>query len=360
MLSCNRRLRAAALASAISLALAGCSRSEKRSEPPPLTVTVVNVGERTVAGSMTASGRLLPREEIAVAADLNGYRIADVLVEEGAHVRRGQVLAVLDPSLLRGQLAQVRASLAQQQANAEQAREQAARVNGLDGVGVLSDEAIRNRQLASRAAQAAAAATAAQLQDLQTRNSHLLVRAPSDGLVLERTARPGDTSSSSATLFRLARGGQIELFAELPEADAANIAPGDPAAVMLASGTRLTGNVRLLGSRVDSRTGLVTVRVALPGTGELRQGGFAKATFTRAATVTAVPEGAVFYDADGASVKVVDGSNRIHTVHVRTGRHAQNMVELVEGPPSGTRVAVKGAAFTLDGDVVRIAADKER
>lgn len=340
--------------------LGACAKSEKREELPPLTVTVVTMGNRTVAGGLTAAGRLLPREEVAVASDLNGYRIADVLVEEGAQVRRGQVLAVLDDSLLRSQVAQVQSSLAQQQANAQQAQEQAGRVGGLDGSGVLSDEAIRNRQLAARAAQAGASATAAQLQDLLTRRDHLTIRAPSDGLVLERAARPGDTSSSGTTLFRIARSSQIELFAELPEVEAAAIALGDRADVILASGKRLAGTVRLIGARVDSKTGLVTIRIALPNDPDLRQGGFAKASFSRVASVLAVPEMAVQYDADGASVKVVDASKRIRTVHVRTGRHTSGMVELLEGPPAGSRIAVKGAAFTLDGDVVRIAPEGGR
>jgi HlyD family secretion protein len=340
--------------------IAGCNRSEKQESLPPLSVTVVTVGSHAVSGGLTASGRLLPREEVAVAADLNGYRIADVTVEEGAHVQRGQVLAVLDPSLLRSQVAQVQAVLVQQQTNAQQAREQAARVTGLDGEGVLSDEAIRNRRLGAQAAQASAAATAAQLNDLLVKRDHLTIRAPSDGVVLERAARPGDTSSTGTTLFRIARGGQIELFSELPEAEAARLAIGDPADVLLASGARLTGNVRLIGQRVDARTGLVTVRIALPGNGGLRAGGFGKATFSRAANVLSVPEAAVQYDADGASVKVVDGNSRIRIVPVRTGRHSGGVVELVEGPPAGTRVAVKGAAFTLDGDVVRIAGQAGR
>ncbi len=336
--------------------LAGCgSKAEHKAELPPLTVTVAQVSSHGITGAMTASGRLLPREEVAVAADLSGYRISRVLVEEGTFVHQGQVLAVLDESLLRSQIDQVRASLTQQQIAAEQARDQAARANGLDGQGVISDEAIQNRRMAARSAQASARATGAQLNDLLVRRSHLEIRAPSDGVVLERAARPGDTSSAGATLFRLARGGLIELYAELPEGDAAQVALGEPAEVTLASGSALTGNVRLIGARVDEKTGLVIVRIALPRTGEARQGGFAQARFTRNANVLAVPEAAVQYDADGASVKLVDKESRIHRVPVRTGRHVQGYVELREGPPAGSRVAVAGAAFTLDNDKVRIA-----
>jgi HlyD family secretion protein len=339
----------------LALLLTGCgSGSESRDELPPPAITVAEIAMRNIAGATTASGRLAPREEIAVAADLNGFRVSRVLVEEGAFVRRGQLLAVLDDSLLVSQIAQSRAALSQQQIAHEQARQQASRIKGLEGQGVLSDEAIADRRIAVRSTEAAVAATRAQLNDLLVRQNHLEIRAPTDGIVLERTVRPGDTSSAGTTMFRLARDGLIELFAELPEADAARIRIGDPADVTLASGTRLTGNVRLIGERVDDATGLVSIRIALPRNPELRQGGFARARFTRNATILAVPEAAVQFDADGASVKTVDRNNRVQQVRIRTGRRGQGFVEIVQGPPAGTRVAVKGAAFTLDNDKVRI------
>jgi HlyD family secretion protein len=342
--------------------LAGCNRNKARTEHelPPQTVTIATVSRHDIPGALVASGRLVPREETAVAADLNGFRVARVLVEEGAFVRRGQVLATLDDSLLRSQIDQLRATLAQQQVSAEQAASQAARVNGLDDQGVLSREAIETRRFAVRTSRATAAATQAQLNDLLVRENHLQIRAPSDGAILERTVRPGDTSSTGNAMFRMARDDLIELYAEMPESDVAGISPGDPAEVVLASGRKLAGSVRLIGERVDTQTGLVTVRIALPRDPELRQGGFAEARFTRSFPVLAVPEAAVRFDADGASVEVIDQGDRIKRMTVRTGRRAQGLVEIVRGPAEGSRVAVKGSAFVLDGDKVRISGSVAR
>ncbi len=69
----------------------------------------------------------------------------------------------------------------------------------------------------------------------------------------------------------------------------------------------------------------------------------------------AVPEAAVHFDADGASVRVIDKDDRVRRVSVRTGRRAQALVEVVSGLAEGTRVAVKGSAFVLNGDKVKIA-----
>ncbi|EJU13431.1 HlyD family secretion protein [Sphingomonas sp. LH128] len=339
-----------------ALLLAGChGKPDEVAEMPPQTVTTALVAMRELKGGQSASGRLLPQEEMAVAPDLSGFRVARVLVEEGAAVRAGQPLALLDDSLLQSQVRQLEAQLMQQRVAAEQARDQSARVAGLDNEGVLSNEAIAQRRFAARNADAAAAATRAQLDDLLVRRAHLTIRAPFDGTVIERTVRPGDTASVGTAMFRMARGGLIELYAELPERDASRIHVGDVAQVVLASGRTLDGKVRLLGERVDAATGLMIARIALPRDAELRAGGFAKARFAGARAALSVPDPAVNYDADGASVMLVDGGSRVHRVRVVTGEHSGGFVELRRGPPAGTRVAVKGAAFTLDGDKVKIA-----
>lgn len=337
-------------------ALSGCHSGPSADEEkiPPQAVTVALVAKRDVEQGLTASGRLVPREEMAVAADLSGYRIVRVLVEEGAFVQAGQPLAQLDDSLLVSQINQLRATVAQQKVAYQQAHEQAERVDGLENQGVLSNEAIATRKFAARNASAALAASQAQLDDLLTRKAHLTVRAPYAGLVLERSVRPGDTSSSGTTLFTMARAGLMELYAEMPEAAVSEITVGMPAQVTLASGRTLEGHVRLIGERVAETTGLVIARIALPQDTELRQGGFAKAQFVNRKALLTVPEQAVHYDADGASVMVVDKDSRVHRRSVRTGVHAAGLVALREGPPAGSRVAVKGAAFALDGDTVKV------
>jgi HlyD family secretion protein len=344
----------------LTLLLAGCGQSddsERRAPAPAPTVSVAQVVSQPLPGGLTASGRLVPREEVAVASELGGYRVARVTVEEDAQVRRGETLALLDPALLQSQIAQARATLAQQEVAAERARDEASRVAGLDDQGVLSNEAIQQRRLAARSNDAAVAVARAQLRDLEVRRERLVIRAPTAGRVLERAVRPGDTSAAGTMMFRIARDGLVELYAEIPDAEVATVRVGDPAEVTLASGTRITGRVRLVGARVDERTGLAIARIALPVRADLRAGGFAQARFTRASAPTRlVPEAAVHFDADGASVQVVDAQNRVHRLPARTGRRAGGMVELVDGPPVGSRVVLTGGAFVLDGDRVRIAA----
>jgi len=67
----------------------------------------------------------------------------------------------------------------------------------------------------------------------------------------------------------------------------------------------------------------------------------------------AVPETAIRYDADGASVMVVQPDNRVKRMAVTTGARGGGWVELVRGPAAGARVVQNAAAFLLDNDLVR-------
>lgn len=352
------QLRTAALVAALAATglTAACSKKESKAQAAdaPLTVSVATVQVRNLRSGLTASGLLVSREEAGVASELSGYRVADVLVEEGAYVSKGQVLARLDDTLLRAQIDQSRASVAQQQVAADRAEAEAKRVDGLDNQGVLSEEAIAERRLAVRTAQAAVAVAQAQLRDLQTRQTRMTIRAPVAGRVLERTVRPGDTSSSGTTLFRIARDGLVEHDAEIPEADLARIHVGDRATVQLPSGASVVGTVRLVSPRVDQQTKLGRARILLPVRPDLRPGGFARATFAQAShAVPTAPEAAIRYDADGASMMVVQADNKVRRVPIRSGARADGFVELIQGPPPGSRVALGGSAFVLDGDPVR-------
>jgi HlyD family secretion protein len=324
-------------------ALAGCGKKEKAAADPAATaptVSVTTLQRRVLGGGVSASGALVSREEAAVGSELSGYRVAYVRADEGDWVRAGQALAQLDDTLLRAQIDQ-------QAAQTAQAEAQANRVAGLDNEGVLSKEQIETRRFQALAAKAA-------LAEMKTRQSRMTIVAPVSGRILERTVRPGDVAGGATTWFRIARDGLVELDAQLNETDVAKIRPGQSVQVSLPSGANVNGQVRLVSPRIDPNTKLAGVRVRLPVRDDLRPGGFARATFhpVGAASIAA-PESAVRYGADGAAVVTVGSDNRTHIVPVKTGARSGGLVELVQGPPAGSRVLLGASAFALDGDLVR-------
>src|SRR5438105_6288117 len=134
------------LAVAVAGGLSGCEKKvAETAKAQARTVSVVDVQPREIQGGLSASGALIPREDTAIFPQITGYRVAEVLVDEGATVRAGQPLARLDDTLLRAQLAQQSALSNQQNIAAERAEAEAARVKGLDTKGILSQEQIEAR-----------------------------------------------------------------------------------------------------------------------------------------------------------------------------------------------------------------------
>jgi HlyD family secretion protein len=351
------RLGIAALL-ALSLGVAGCGKkpvpADERKGARAVRVSTVEM--RPMASGLTASGLLVSREEAAVNPELSGYRVAKVYVEVDAKVAEGQPLAQLDDTLLRSQIAQQTALVAQQQVAADQAASQAKDVEGLDSQGVLSKETIDQRRFSARSAKAALDAQIAQLHDLQTRDARMTIRAPVAGLVLERNVRPGDVAAPSAAtpMFRMARDSLVELEADVAEGDLAGLRVGDPVQVSLPDGAATEGRVRLISPSVDPQTKLGKVRISLPLRDDLRPGGFGRATFAGSSrAVLSIPESAIRYDADGASVMVIDDADHVHQVPVKTGAHGGGYVELLQGPAAGSRILQAAAVFVLPGDVVK-------
>lgn len=347
-------IRPSALLSAF-LALSACSGGALPAADAdvPRTVPFVMIEQRTLSSGLSVSGRLVSREEAAVASQVGGYRVARVLVDQDDPVKAGQPLALLDDTLLRADINQQRAALAQARVAIEKADSEAGRVAGLDGSGVLSDESIAQRRLAARTARATLDQARAQLSAQLIRQSLMVVRAPASGRILTRSVRPGDVSSVTSVMFTIGNGNEVELDAEIPEQMMGDIHVGDAAMVTLASGAQVEGHVRFVSAQVDESTRLGRARIRLPARGDLRPGGFASAAMGGGAErVSAVPEAALSYNADGASISVIDRRDMVRVMRVVPGKRSGGYVELREGPPVGTRVLSGSQDFVLDGDKV--------
>ena len=347
---------------ALAVSVTGCSKPKGATNAEQiLTVTLTDVQMKTLDSGLTASGLLAARDEVAISTELNGYRVAEILVDQGATVAKGQALARLDDTLLKSQIAQGEASVAAQMANTQRAEAEAQRVAGLDNIGILPQEQIDERRIAARTAHAQLQSAKAQLADLKIREGLMVIRAPVAGRVLDRTIRLGDVASPAAVMYRMAKDGVVELNAEVPETSLSVARTGDKAQVVLADGTSVTGVVRLVSTQIDQATKLGHVRVTLPVRADIRPGGFARAIFNgRGVQVPVVPEKAVQFDSNGASLMVVDAAAHVHRVNVKTAQRANGFVALAEGPPAGTRVVLGGGSFLLDGDHVRIEGEPAR
>lgn len=319
------------------------------------TMRVTQIELRDLSDEVLAAGRLVVREEAAVGSELPGYRVSAVYVDEGDWVKQGQAMAKLDDALLQAQIAQAEATLATQKATLAFKQSQLQRAEALEQEGAFSKELLEQRRMETASAEASFAASQAAVNEMKVRQSRMVLRAPVAGVVLQRSLRPGDISVVGATpYFRIARDGLIELDAELPDATLAHLKVGHSVSVRLGTGEQITGKVRFISPRVDQNTNLGRARIELPYDPDLRPGSFAQAHFNASSEgVLSAPASAIRYEAGGASVMLVDSSNRVHQTPVKLGQRSGDYVELIDGPPAGSRVLATGSAFTLDGDVIK-------
>jgi HlyD family secretion protein len=317
---------------------------------------VTRIAERSLSDDVSGTGRFVVREEAAVGTELSGYRVEKVYVDEGDWVKQGQPLAKLDDTLLMSQIAQAKATLAQQQANAQFNDANLKRSEDLAKAGALAQSTLEQAQMQAASTRAAVMAAQASVNTMSAMEDRMILRAPVSGRILQRALRPGDISTpvSSTPYFRLSRDGLIELDAELPDAKLAQVKEGDIAHVTLPSGKVIDGKVRFVSPRVDQSTSLGKARVTLPYDPELRPGGFAKASFQgQARGILTVPASAIRYESGGPVLMVVGDDNKVARTPVKLGDRVGDYVMLVNGPKAGTMVLAVGSAFTLDGDVIQ-------
>lgn len=320
------------------------------------SMRVTRVEKRSLSDEIVATGRLVVREEAAVGSELSGFRVADVYVDEGDWVEKGDRLARLDGALLQAQIAQAEATLATQVATAEFKESQLGRAESLGEAGAMSKEMIEMRRMEAVQARAAVNASEAAVNEMKVRQSRMTLRAPVGGRILERSIRPGEIASAGGMTpyFRIARDGLVELDAELPDTQLAYLTVGEAARVTLPTGEVFEGKIRFLSPRVDERTGLGRARIELPYDDALRPGSFAEAHFEgNQDEILTVLAGAVRYESGGPVLMRVDENNQLHRAPVKLGERIGDYVQVLEGPNAGTRVLATGAAFSLEGDVIQ-------
>ncbi|MGQ0833939.1 MAG: efflux RND transporter periplasmic adaptor subunit [Gammaproteobacteria bacterium] len=321
-------------------------------------VSVVTPGLSTVTSTIAFTGTVNARYDIVMGVEGEGGRIAAVHVEAGDRVKRGQLLATLDTSVLRPQVTRLAASLAEARANAELRDAEHRRAQAVSGSGALSAEEIERRRAAAVTAAAQVEVAAAQLAEARARLERTELRAPADGVVLTRSAEAGVfPTPGGEPLFRLSRGADIEVRAQLAEQDLPRLAAGQKAVVRLTGiAEPFEGRVRLVGPVIDPETRLGWMRVELAPHPMLRPGAFARGEVTvGTAQRPVLPQTAVQTDASGNFVLVVGEDNRVAKRPVRVIDTGARGVVIGAGLEGDERVVTTAAAFLREGEQVEIA-----
>lgn len=361
------------------------------SEVSSASVTTARAQTAPIRQTITTNGTVEAFDLLSVAPRASGLQIQSVEVREGDRVSAGQVLAILDSSVLEAQLEQARAQVTAAQAQVAQAeaergqsaaslaeaRESLDRYASLYSRGAISQEELTRRRTevttaeqtigsdaaAIQSAQATVRSRQAEVDQLNTQLAQTEVLAPASGIIAEKTATVGDIAAAGTPLFQIISGDQLELAVKVPQTQLAQVSLGAPVQISSDSdpALKLEGSVRSIDPTVDPQTRQATVKIGLPGSDRLRPGMFLKAAIvTGSRQGVVVPAEAVLPQSGGFVVYTVSAEGKAVARTVEVGDRipatgdTPAKTEITSGLQANVMVVVEGASYIQDGDIVEV------
>jgi RND family efflux transporter MFP subunit len=333
----------------------GAADGREASQVPLVTVAVP--GQEAVTRVANATGSLAARVDMPVGVVGEGGRVIAVNVQPGDWVGKGQILAVIERSVQTQQIAQLAASVDVARADAKLMQNNLDRAKALVSDGFVSKADIDQKTALRDAANARVNVAIAQLNQQRAQVGRLDIRAPEAGLVLTRVVEPGQVVSAGGgtALFRIAKGGEMEMRALLSENELAALKVGTVANVTPVGMTQsFEGHVWQVAPVIDAVNRQGIVRIAVPYNAALRPGGFATAQIAMEKVQAAVlPESAVQSDQKGSYVYVVGKGNKVERREVTTGAVTASGLSVTKGLDGSEKVVLYAGGFLNPGETVK-------
>ena len=360
----QRRMRAKAptyrlLFAAAVLALAGCGGDQGAKEAPR-PVLVVRPGGEAAATLSAYAGEVRAREESPLSFRIGGQLVRRT-VDAGDRVKKGDLLAELDPGDARLQVDAAQANAAAAEAELARASAERKRYDALAKEQLVSRSAAETQDATYAAAAGQARAARAQLDEARNQHGYTQLRAPRDGVVATRNAEAGQTVTAGQVVYTLAGDAGREIAIALPESRIREFSVGQPVLVELWSrpGERLPGRIREISAAADAQSRTFATRVALDPkvASEVDLGQSARVYVARMhegqATTLRLPLSALQRGAKGdTAVWVVTPSHTLHLTPVRVGPFGEDSVPVLSGLPADAWVVAAGGHLLREGQAV--------
>ncbi|WP_047286137.1 efflux RND transporter periplasmic adaptor subunit [Pseudomonas protegens] len=296
-------------------------------------------------------------------ARVSGY-LKDWTQDIGTQVAAGQVLAHIDSPDLDQQVAQARARMIQQQANARLARTTAERWQNLLASHSVSRQEADEKTSNAAAAKANAEAAAADYARLSTLEDYKTIRAPFAGTITARHTDIGQLikadNDSDPELFDLADTHKLRLYVPIPQNYASVIRPGLQAQLTVPEHPGQHFSAQLLGdsTAIDPRSGTLLAQfVAANPDGALMPGDYAEATLAIPADThgVSIPASALIFRAQGTQVAVIDSAKRVHLRSIHIGLDLGERLVIDQGLQATDQVIDNPPDALREGDLVQLA-----
>jgi len=320
---------------------------------PGVPVSVAIVGRQDVPVYLTGLGTVQASFTVGIHSQVDG-KLQEVLFTEGQHVKKGDVLAKIDPRLFQAALDQAKAKKAQDQAQLTSAEKDLARSKTLVLSNITSQQIVDQQQAKVDQFKASMAADEAAIQTAETQLDYTTITAPSDGRVGVRLVDPGNIvhANDQGSLATLVLTRPSAVLFTLPARSLDDIrdamARGPVEVVAYDQDNRrtlATGKLLLVDNIIDQTTATIRLKAIFPNDDEkLWPGEFVNAHVlldTRSAAVV-VPSGAVQRGPNGLFVWTVTANNLAEPHPIEVGPTYQDLTVVASGLAGGERIVTDG------------------
>jgi RND family efflux transporter MFP subunit len=328
------------------------------------TVSIVHPATEAGRQTLVLPGQVQAFYNAPIHARVSGYLKAwydDI----GAHVRSGQVLALIDTPDLDQQLAQAKADLATAIANQKLAQTTAARWNGLLSQDAVSRQEAEEKNGDLEAKTAVVNAARANVDRLQALESFKRIVAPFDGVVTARTTDVGDLITVGAAndpgLFTVSDTHRLRIYVSVPQDFTAAVHAGQTVSLQVPEHPGRTFQATLVSTSdaIGAQSGALLTEAQIDNAdGALKPGDYAQVTFSLpvAAGMLRLPANALQFRHQGMTVAVVGSDDRVRLKPVTIARDLGTAVEIATGLSAGDEVIDNPPDSLANGELVRIAA----
>jgi RND family efflux transporter MFP subunit len=325
----------------------------------PREVVVLQAQQRNGAQALR-----LPAEVQSRFVTAMSFRVAGKLSERRVHlgdkVKKGQLLARLDPADADFNAASARADLDSARQHLDAAGKQLQRDTDQARENLISAQQLEQSQDAHAAAQAQFKAAQARAGVAGNQRNYTELVADRDGVISAEQANTGDVLSAGQPVYSLAWSGAVDVITDAAEGQVAQIRSGAPATVTLAAlpGRSFNGRVREVSPAADaqSRTYRVKVTLEQPDAAVLlgMSGEVLIANQDQsAAPITVLPATALFHQGDKPALWIVGKDGQLELRPVTVAAYGERSISLSQGVAVGEQVVVQGVHTLTAGEKVR-------
>ena len=341
-------------------------RATLRTEASQMAVTPVSV---------VLPKRTAPTDEIVLPANVQPFITSPIYAQAtgylkewnfdiGAHVKKGQLLAVIQSPEVDQQLQQARSNLLTAQANLELASITKTRYQGLLKSNAVSQQDVDNAVGTYNANAAIVEADKAAVQQYSALVSFEKIYAPFDGLITARNTDIGDLINSGSSsnvktdLFHIAQPDKLRVFVNVPEQYSQEVKPGQTAELTLAEfpGRQFPGVLVRTAEAINLATRTLPIEVDVNNhTGTLLTGSYAEVHLKLPGPTSTyiIPANTLIFRSEGLQVAVVRGGKIVLT-SVTPGHDLGNAIEIVGGLKADDQVVVNPPNSIVSGQAVKV------